>query len=69
MLVHFTAPTIHAGFDGTITLELMNFGKNSIIGAGLIVVAIILAVLISFVVSPNAPHLGFRLRYATLYHK
>jgi len=30
LLVHFTAPTIHAGFDGTITLELMNFGKNSI---------------------------------------
>ncbi len=28
--VHFPAPTIHAGFDGTITLELMNFGKNSI---------------------------------------
>lgn len=26
MLVHFTAPTIHAGFDGTITLELMNLG-------------------------------------------
>jgi len=30
LLVHFTAPTIHAGFSGTITLELMNFGKNSI---------------------------------------
>lgn len=30
LLVHFTAPTIHAGFDGTITLELMNFGSNSI---------------------------------------
>jgi len=24
--VHFTAPTIHAGFRGTITLELINFG-------------------------------------------
>ena len=26
LLVHFTAPTIHAGFEGTITLELMNLG-------------------------------------------
>jgi dCTP deaminase len=25
-LVHFTAPTIHAGFSGTITLELYNLG-------------------------------------------
>jgi dCTP deaminase len=31
LLIHFTAPTIHAGFNGTITLELMNFGKNSIV--------------------------------------
>lgn len=27
VLVHFTAPTIHAGFRGTITLEIMNFGQ------------------------------------------
>lgn len=26
LLVHFTAPTIHCGFRGTITLELMNLG-------------------------------------------
>ena len=26
LLVHFTAPTIHAGFSGTITLELINLG-------------------------------------------
>lgn len=26
VLVHFTAPTIHAGFAGTITLELANLG-------------------------------------------
>lgn len=26
LLVHFTAPTIHAGFAGTITLELINLG-------------------------------------------
>ena len=26
MLVHFTAPTIHAGFSGTLTLKLINLG-------------------------------------------
>ena len=26
LLVHFSAPTIHAGFEGTITLEMMNLG-------------------------------------------
>ena len=26
VLVHFTAPTIHAGFNGPITLEMINFG-------------------------------------------
>lgn len=26
LLVHFTAPTIHAGFRGPITLEMINFG-------------------------------------------
>ena len=26
LLVHFTAPTIHSGFAGTITLELINLG-------------------------------------------
>jgi dCTP deaminase len=30
LLVHFTAPTIHAGFSGTITLELINFGPLKI---------------------------------------
>lgn len=30
LIVHFTAPTIHAGFKGTITLEIMNFGPYSI---------------------------------------
>ena len=30
MLVHFTAPTIHAGFEGTIALEIMNLGRYSI---------------------------------------
>lgn len=30
LLVHFTAPTIHAGFSGTITLELINFGPLDI---------------------------------------
>jgi dCTP deaminase len=30
LLVHFTAPTIHAGFAGTITLELINLGPLGI---------------------------------------
>jgi dCTP deaminase len=30
LLVHFTAPTIHAGFKGTITLEIMNLGPYAI---------------------------------------
>lgn len=30
LLIHFTAPTIHAGFSGTITFELMNFGEHDI---------------------------------------
>jgi dCTP deaminase len=30
LLVHFTAPTIHAGFNGTITLELYNLGPIDI---------------------------------------
>jgi dCTP deaminase len=31
MLVHFTAPTIHAGFNGRITLELINLGPIPIL--------------------------------------
>lgn len=30
LLVHFTAPTIHAGFSGPITLELINLGHYPI---------------------------------------
>ncbi len=30
LLVHFTAPTIHAGFAGHITLEMMNWGPYAI---------------------------------------
>ena len=26
LVVHLTAPTIHAGFSGNITLEMVNFG-------------------------------------------
>jgi dCTP deaminase len=29
ILVHFTAPTIHAGFRGTITLEITNLGTST----------------------------------------
>lgn len=31
LLVHFTAPTVHAGFSGTITLELINQGPLPIL--------------------------------------
>ena len=31
LLIHFTAPTIHAGFMGTITFEIMNLGKSDIL--------------------------------------
>ena len=31
LLVHFTAPTIHSGFMGTITLEMANFGPSPIL--------------------------------------
>jgi dCTP deaminase len=31
LLVHFTAPTIHAGYEGTITLELINLGIMTIL--------------------------------------
>ena len=30
LLIHFTAPTIHSGFSGTITLELSNLGPAPI---------------------------------------
>jgi dCTP deaminase len=30
LLIHFTAPTIHAGFEGTITLEMINLAGYSI---------------------------------------
>jgi dCTP deaminase len=30
LLVHFTAPTIHAGFQGTVTLEIINLGAYPI---------------------------------------
>jgi dCTP deaminase len=30
LLVHFTAPTIHAGFEGTIALEMINLAEYPI---------------------------------------
>jgi dCTP deaminase len=30
MLVHFSAPTVHSGFQGPIALEIINLGPNSI---------------------------------------
>jgi dCTP deaminase len=31
VLVHFTAPTVHPGFDGTLTLEIINLGPTNFI--------------------------------------
>jgi len=31
LIIHLTAPTIHAGFAGKITLEMINLGHNSIV--------------------------------------
>jgi dCTP deaminase len=31
ILIHFTAPTIHAGFEGTITLEIINLGPFTLL--------------------------------------
>jgi dCTP deaminase len=31
LLVHFTAPTVHAGFKGTLTLEMKNLGPVGIV--------------------------------------
>lgn len=31
VLVHFTAPTVHPGFDGTLTLEIINMGPAKFI--------------------------------------
>jgi dCTP deaminase len=31
ILVHFTAPTVHPGFKGTLTLEIINLGPASIL--------------------------------------
>ena len=28
MLVHFTAPTVHPGWDGKLTLEIINLSKT-----------------------------------------
>jgi dCTP deaminase len=31
LLVHFTAPTVHAGFDGSLTLEMILLGPNDMV--------------------------------------
>jgi dCTP deaminase len=31
VLVHFTAPTIHAGWEGNITVEIINLGSNDVL--------------------------------------
>ena len=31
LLIHFTAPTVHPGFEGNLTLEMINLGPTSIV--------------------------------------
>lgn len=31
VLIHFTAPTVHPGFHGTLTLEMINLGPNPLL--------------------------------------
>lgn len=31
LLIHFTAPTVHPGFNGTLTLEMINLGANPVL--------------------------------------
>lgn len=31
LLVHFTAPTVHAGFEGTLTLEMINLSNSTFV--------------------------------------
>ena len=43
LLVHFTAPTIHAGFEGPIALEILNLGPSKIrLTSGLAICQLIL---------------------------
>jgi hypothetical protein len=42
VLVHFTAPSIHAGFVGTITLEIMNLGPHAMLRPGMKICQLIL---------------------------
>lgn len=45
LLVHFTAPTVHAGFEGTLTLEMINLGNAGIaLFAGMPICQLILEV-------------------------
>jgi dCTP deaminase len=45
LLVHFTAPTVHAGFEGTLTLEMINLGSAGIsLFAGMPICQLILEV-------------------------
>jgi dCTP deaminase len=31
MLIHFTAPTVHPGWSGPLTLEMMNLGSAAVV--------------------------------------
>jgi dCTP deaminase len=53
LLIHFTAPTVHAGFDGTLTLEMINLGN---VGIALFEGMSICQLILESVVGAPQPH-------------
>ena len=63
LLAHFTAPTIHAGFEGHITLEMMNLGPSPIIlTPGMAICQLILEQVHGVPDAPANPRTGRRRR-------
>ncbi len=59
LLVHFTAPTIHAGFRGTIALEMMNLGPAGIrLKAGMPICQLILEPVLGTPLSAGGQFVG-----------
>jgi len=59
LLIHFTAPTIHAGFEGTIALEMMNLGPAGIrLRAGMPICQLILEPVVGTPMSAGGQFLG-----------
>lgn len=59
LLIHFTAPTIHAGFRGTIALEMMNLGPAGIrLRAGMPICQLILEPVVGLPLGAGGQFLG-----------